>query len=131
MAKQFQSMREMIQELQGRDVRQVTVAGKVATTTSPGGERIAFRGRIVVEAELAEGERAEYVEQVMPYVTHTETPDLPPAQERAAQLRRAQQSLARQLRSYRGEYQGVVDGVRSRVTRELEEAGLTIVEPEE
>jgi hypothetical protein len=129
-AKQFQSIQELIEELQARDIRQVTVAGKVATTTSPGGERIAFRGRIIVGADLGRGERVEYVEQIMPYVTQTEAPDLPPAEEQTSQLRQAQQSLARQLRSYRSEYQDIIGAVRSRLTHELSEAGLSIVEPE-
>ena len=117
--------------LQARGVRAVALSRRVATTISPGGEQIAFRGRIVISAELGEGELGEYVEHVMPYVAHTEVPQLPATQEHAEELRRARQSLGRQLRAYRGEYQGVMDAAWASLLERLRRAGLSVVEPED
>jgi uncharacterized protein YaiL (DUF2058 family) len=67
----------------------------------------------------------------MPYVTTTKSPDLPALEEHAAGLRAAQLALARQLRSYRGEYHAVVDSAKANVARRLAEAGIAVVEPED
>lgn len=130
MSQEFDSLADMIDALRAVGVETVSLATKVATAVTPGGDQIAFRGRVVVSAELPEG-RAEYVEQVMPYITGTKSPDLPASPERAADLRAAQLALARQLRSYRGEYRGVVASARTRLTTQLADAGLSVVEPDE
>lgn len=131
MEKQFQTLDSLIEALQARGGNEVELAGKVATTISPGGQQISFRGRVIVSADFGKGERAEYVEQVMPYVTHTEAPEVPVAKERAAELHQAQLALARQLRAYRGEYEAVMDAARSGLVQRLQAAGLAIAKPEE
>ena len=131
MDKQFETLESLIEALQARGVNQVELAGKGATTISPGGQQISFRGRVIVSADLGQGDRSEYVEQVMPYATHADSPDVPVAKERAAELHRAQLALARQLRAYRGEYEGVMDAARSGLAQRLQAAGLAIAEPEE
>jgi len=126
--KQFDTLDSLIEALKACGVGQVELAGKVATTVSPGGQPISFRGRVIVSADLGEGERAEYVEQVRPHVAHNEAAEVPVAEERAAELQQAQLALARQLRAYRGEYEGVMDAARSKVAHRLRAAGLTIAE---
>jgi len=129
-AKRFQSLEEMVDALRAGGVREVALSRKVATTISPGGEQIAFRGWIVISAQLSGAEPAEYVEQVMPYITHAEVPQLPATQDHAAELRQARLSLSRQLRAYRGEYQGVMDAARAALLEQLHQGGLSVVEPE-
>ncbi len=128
MRREFYTIDDLIQALKAQEVASAALTAKVATTTSPGGEQIAFRGRLVIEAELPGGERAEYVEQVMPYIANTKFPEVAATADRAAELRAAQLALARQLRSYRGEYQGVVAGARTHLTEKLEKAGIRVVE---
>ena len=131
MNKQFDTLDSLIEALKARGIGQVELAGKVATTVSPGGQPISFRGRMIVSADLGSGERAEYVEQVRPHVAHKEAAEVPVEEERAAELKQAQLALARQLRAYRGEYEGVMDAARSRLAQRLRAAGLTIAEWEE
>ncbi len=131
MARQFKTVDEMIGALHSKGIEQVTLSAKVATTTSPGGEQIAFRGRIVVEAKAARGSRLEYIEQLMPYITQTKSPEIAMTEDHSADLRAAQLSLARQLRSYRGEYQGVVASARLQLTERLKRDGIAVVEPED
>ena len=128
MQRQCDSIGDLIAFMRARKIREATLSARVATTTSPGGEQIAFRGRIVVEARYGSKSRAEYVEQVMPYIANTKSPDLPASEERAADLRGAQRALARQLRSYRGEYHAVVDSAKADVARTLQDAGIAVVE---
>ena len=130
MHRQFNSITDLIEFLRGRKIGEATLTASVATTTSPGGEQIAFRGRVVVGAGYGKRSLAEYVEQVMPYVTSTRSPDLPASAEHAAGLRGAQLELARQLRSYRGEYQAVVAAAKDDLTRKLQQAGIAVVEAE-
>lgn len=130
MAREYESLEEMIEALRGAGVATASLSGRVACTTTPGGDQVAFRGRLVVSAELTDGEQAEYTEQVMPYTASTLSPDLPATEEKAGDLRAAQLMLARQLRSYRGEYQAVVDAARQQLMRRLEEAGIAVVEEE-
>jgi hypothetical protein len=127
--RQFDSLDGLIGFLRGKKIGEATLSARVATTTSPGGDQIAFRGRVVVEARYGKKSRAEYVEQVMPYITSTRSPDLPASAERASDLRSAQLALARQLRSYRGEYHAVVDASKGDLARKLREAGIAVVEP--
>jgi len=129
--RQFKTVEEMVRALRTKGIQQVTLSAKVATTTSPGGEQIAFRGRIVVEAKPPRGGRLEYVEQVMPYIANTKSPDIAMTEERSADLRAAQLTLARQLRSYRGEYQGVVASARAQLIERLQRDGIAVVEPED
>jgi len=128
---EFETIDDLIGALTAEGVREVTLAAKVATTTIPGGDQISFRGRIVVEATLPGGPRAEYVEQVMPYIATTRSPGIAATADQAANLRAAQRALARQLRSYRGEYQGVVAAARAHVTEKLRRADITVVEPDD
>jgi hypothetical protein len=129
--KGFERLADLIETLHDRAVRTVTVMRNVATATSPGGDQIAFRGRLVVSADLGAEERAEYVEHVMPYVASTKSPQIAATPERAVDLRAAQLSLARQLRAYRGEYQGVVEAARARLLAKLRDAGIAAVEPDD
>ena len=129
MGHEFETIDDLIGALRAESVREVTLSAKVATTTTPGGDQISFRGRIVIEAALPSGERAEYVEQIMPYITTTKSPGLDATADKARDLRQAQLTLARQLRSYRGEYQGVVAAARAQVTEKLRLAGIVVVEP--
>jgi len=128
-AKQVQTVQELIEVLRDQGLREVVVASKIATTTSPGGDQIAFRGRLVVSADTPSGETVEYVEHVMPYIASTKSPQLPATAEAAPDLRGAQLALAGQLRAYRGEYQGVVVSARGRLVNMLKEAGIEVVEP--
>ncbi|UCC68262.1 MAG: hypothetical protein JSV79_14340 [Armatimonadota bacterium] len=131
MAKQIQGVQELIEALRQHGVSRVEVARRIATTTNPGGDQIAFRGRLVVSADTPSGETLEYVEHVMPYIASTKSPQLPATAETAPDLRAAQAALAGQLRAYRGEYQGVVGSARGRLVEVLKEAGMDVVEPEE
>ncbi|MFB3883425.1 MAG: hypothetical protein ACE149_19340 [Armatimonadota bacterium] len=130
MPRSFGDIDGLISFLRSRKITEVTLSARVATTTSPGGEQIAFRGRIVVEAKYGRSGCAQYSEQVMPYVANTRSPDLPASAEHAEGLRAAQLALARQLRSYRGEYQAVVDSAKASVADRLARAGITIAEAE-
>ncbi len=130
MARRFAELQEMVEALRGAGVREVALTSRVATTVRPGGEQIAFRGSLVVSAALGGGEVAEHVVQVRPHVTHTEVPQVPVTAEHAAELRLAQQSLGRQLRAYREEYQGVMEAARAALLEQLNRAGLSVVEPE-
>ncbi len=131
MTRQFASLDELVGFLRTKKIGEVGLSARVATTTSPGGDQISFRGRIVVEAKYGKQSRAEYMEQVMPYITATRSPDLPASAEHASSLRSAQLELARQLRSYRGEYHAVVDAAKAGLTRRLREAGIAVVEPQD
>ena len=131
MAEQVRTLKELIDALQAQGVRQVTLGSRIATTTSPGGDQIAFRGSLVVSAQMPSGESVEYVEHVMPYIAATKSPEVPATAETAASLRAAQMALAGQLRAYRGEYQGVVDATRARLVDELTHGGLHVVEAED
>lgn len=131
MARRFQDIDELIQDLQARGVDEVALTGKVATTTSPGGEKITFRGRLIASADLGGGDNAEYVEQVEPYVTQPGAPDVPAKKSRASELQRCQLALMRQLRAYRGEYQGLMDAARASLTQKLTDAGISVVDPED
>jgi hypothetical protein len=129
--RQFDTVDDLIAFLRARKIGEVTLSARVGTTTSPGGEQMSFRGRIVAEAGYGRGSRAEYVEQVMPYIASTRSPDLPAAADHAADLRSAQLALARQLRAYRGEYHAVVDAAKTSLASRLKEAGIAVVESEE
>lgn len=131
MANEFETIDDLIDALRAEDVREVSLVCKVATTTTPGGEQMSFRGRIVIDAALPGGERIECVEKIPPHVTATESPDLEITADTASDLRKAQLSLARQLRSYRAEYQGIVAAARARVTEKLARAGIAVTEPGE
>ncbi len=126
--REFDDIDKLIAALRSESAPKATLTAKVATATSPGGGQIAFRGSLVVEAQLGESETATYVDHVMPYITNTKAPH---AGEGAADLRSMQLALARQLRSYRGEYQAVVDAARAKLAATLEEAGVRIVEPDD
>jgi len=125
----FRDLDEMIASLRERQVGEVSLAGKVATTTSPGGEQISFRGRLIVSADLGSGERGEYVEQVEAYVTQPGVPEVPVSKRRATELQRFQMALTQQLRAYRGEYQGLMEAARRSLTERLGRAGIRVVEP--
>lgn len=131
MHRQFDRVDDLIAFLRARKIGEVTLSARVGTTTSPGGEQMSFRGRIVAEAAYGRGRRAGYVEQVMPYIASTKSPDLPAAADHATDLRSAQLALARQLRIYRGEYLAVVNTAKAGLARKLEEAGIAVVESEE
>lgn len=131
MAGEFAKLDEFIEALRSAGVKEAGLSAKVATTTSPGGNEIAFRGRVVVEGLLPGGERVEYIEKLKPHTTSTSPPDLEATAEGAGALRAAQLALARQLGAYRAEYQGVVAAAREDLTRRLREAGVRVVEPED
>lgn len=131
MGHEFETIDDLIGALRAENVREVMLTAKVATTTTPGGDRISFRGRIVIQATLASGESAEYVEKIAPHTTTTKSPDLDATAEKASDLRQAQLSLARQLRTYREEYQGIVAAARAQVTEKLGQVGIVVVEPGE
>ncbi len=131
MTRHFDDLDQLIAALPAEMPAEASLTAKVATTTSPGGEQIAFRGRIVVEVQLAKGEVGAYVEQVMPYIATTKSPETPARGEGAADMRSAQLALARQLRSYRGEYQAVVDAARTKLAAKLAKAGVKIIEPDD
>lgn len=127
---QFESLEQLVAALRERGLREATVAGKVATTTSPGGGQVVFRGRLLVSADLGGGRRGCYTEHVMPYVTQTEAPEVALLPADAAHLRAAQRSLARQLRAYRQEYQAVMEAARAALVDRLARAGVAVTEPE-
>lgn len=129
--REFDDIDKLIAALRSESAPKATLTAKVATATSPGGGQIAFRGSIVVQAQLGESETATYVEHVMPYITNTKAAQPEPGEGAAADLRSMQLALARQLRSYRGEYQAVVDAARAKVAAKLEEAGVQVVEPDD
>jgi hypothetical protein len=128
--RQFENLDEMLESLRKQGGREVALTGKVATTTSPRGQETRFRGRLVVSAQIG-AQRAEYVEQVEPYVARTEPRDIPVTQERAADLRRFRLALTAQLRAYREEYRDLMDAARASLIEKLRQAGLDVVEPEE
>jgi hypothetical protein len=128
--KQFATLDELIESLRSRGLREVTLSGRVATTTTPKGEQITFRGRLVATADLGTEERGEYVEEVAPHSTRPEAPDLEISEAAATDLQRAQTALARQLHAYRDEYQGTMEAARARVTQALRDAGMVVVEGE-
>ena len=131
MAKRFENLAEMIEALQARGLREVRLAGKVATTTAPKGEQITFRGRITVAADLGEGEILEYVTQVDPHAASAGAAALPVSEDSASDLQRAQLALARQLRAYRREYRSVMQAAREQLAQRLKQAGIAIAEGED
>ncbi len=130
MQRQFETFEKFVEFLRAKKIGEATLIARVATTTSPGGEEISFRGRIAAEARYGKISRAEYIEQVKPHATTTSAPDLLAAEETASALRAAQLALATQLRLYRCEYQGIVAASKEDLTRRLQAAGITIVKPE-
>jgi len=125
------TMEELIAKLRARQIREVRLTGKVATTTPPGGRQILFRGRLVLSADLGEGDEMQYAETVRPYAAETKAPELPVSRRRATDLQRSQSALMRQLQAYRSEYQQVMEAARASLTQKLKQAGITVVEPEE
>jgi hypothetical protein len=130
-ATKFETLDDLVQCLRARGVDRVRLAGKVATTTSPGGGQITFRGRLRITADLGQGELAEYQEQLSRYVTETKAPELPVTRKEAATLRSAQAALAQQLQAYRSDYQAVMHAARSALTDRLKRTGIGIVEAED
>lgn len=131
MPKQFNRLEEMLEFLRAKGVDCLALSSRVATSTTPGGDQIAFRGSVMVTATYGKRGQSHYVEQVMPYIAQTKSPDLPAAPEHAAGLRAAQLSLARQLRTYRGEYRAMVDQAKAALAEKLTAAGFAIMEPED
>jgi hypothetical protein len=130
-ATRFQTLDELVESLRARGVRDVRLTAKVATTTSPGGKQITFRGRLRVSADLGDGEQAEYEEQVLRYVTETKAPELPVSSKVAPALRTAQAALAQQLQAYRGNYRAAMQAARSNLTARLKRVGVNVVEAED
>ena len=123
-------LESLVKELHQKGVRQVTIAGKVATVTSAGGEKVTFRGRLVVTADLGSEGKLEYVEQVPPYATTPQTPSLPVTPAVEPQLRQAQIALMSQLRAYREQYQSRMAAARSDLTSRLQAAGISVISEE-
>jgi len=120
------SFDELVRELRAHAPTRVTLVSKVATLTRPKGDRITFRGRLVVGAEAPGGERIEYVEQVPAYVTTPGSPEVTLTEEARSELQQAQMALLRQLRTYRAEYQGVMQAARARLAERLAAAGIAV-----
>jgi len=129
-ATRFGTLDQLVEGLRARGVSEVRLAGKVATSTSPGGKQITFRGRLTVSAELDEAESIEYEEQVRRVVTEVEAPELPINRKRATDLQAAQAALMRQLQAYRSEYQSVMESARADLTQALSRAGISVLEAE-
>lgn len=108
---------------------EVSLSGEVDTTISPGGQYVRLNGRIVVAAESTGGERVEHTEYVMPYVGSAENANVPVGDDPAPTVRDARRVLARQIRSYRGEYQGIMDRVRDAMGKKLKKAGIRVKAP--
>jgi hypothetical protein len=130
MSRHFDNLADMLRCLEDEGVQEVAIAGKVATTTSPRGEDITFRGRLIVSADVG-GKRAQYVEQVRPYVTHMEPCEVTDDDDQVANLQRCRLVLTRQLSAYRKEYRGLMESARASLVGKLREAGVGIVEPPE
>lgn len=131
MATKFGTLDDLAQSLRSHGIDQVRLTGKVATTTSPGGAHITFRGRLRITAELGQDEQAQYEEQVSRYVTETKAPELPVTRKGAAALRSAQTALAQQLQAYRSDYQAVMQAARSDLTDRLKQIGISVAEAED
>jgi hypothetical protein len=121
----------MLQFLRAKGIAQLALASRVATTTSPGGDQISFRGWVTAEADYGTRGQARYTEYLMPYIAQTKSPDLPALPGHADTLRAAQLSLARQLRTYRGEYRSLVEQARENLAARITQAGFTLTEPED
>ncbi len=128
MVTKFRTLDEMVTYLKARGVSEARVTGKVATSTSPGGGQVTFRGRLIVSAELEGEEKAAYEERVHRVVSDTGAPTLPTDTKREGDLHAAQTALLGQLKAYRAEYQAVMQSAREAVTRALDMAGITVVE---
>jgi hypothetical protein len=128
--KQFQTLDEMVESLRSRGVREVTLTGRVATTTTPKAEEITFRGRFIATSDLGRGEAGEYTEEVDPHVTRPTAPEMAISEGAATDLQKAQAVLARQLRAYRDEYRETMDAARARLVRAFQDAGIAVVEGE-
>jgi hypothetical protein len=129
-ATKFESLDDLVRSLRSHGIDQVHLTGKVATTTTPAGEQITFRGRLTITANIGRGESAEYEEQVSRHVTETAAPDLPVTRAGAADLHSAQAALAQQLRAYRTGYQAVMQAARSDLADRLKRAGIGVAEAE-
>lgn len=128
MVTKFRTLDELVTYLKARGVSEARVTGKVATSTSPGGGQVTFRGRLIVSADLEGDERAAYEERVHRVVSDTGAPALPADTKREGDLHAAQMALSGQLKAYRAGYQAVMQSAREAVTRALEMAGITVVE---
>ena len=131
MADPVTSFEELVEELQRKGVSRVAMAGKVATVTTPKGEQVIFRGRLVVTAVVGEGRVVEYVEQVAPYATTPEAPSLPVSPAVEPQLRQAQMALMAQLRAYREQYQARMAAARTGLSSRLHAVGIAVMSPED
>jgi len=117
----------LVRQLQEKGIRQVTIAGKVATVTTAGGEKVTFRGRLVVTADLGPQGKLEYVEQVPAYATTLEVPSLPISPAVEPQLRQAQVALMSQLHAYREQYQSRMAAARSDLCSRLQAGGISVI----
>jgi len=122
------SLNTFLAEARESGAREVEVTSRIVTTTPPGGERVVYRGRVVVRARLA-GQVLEYVEVVRP-VAHASRAVGPTMQQEGGKLPRdasaQQRRLAQQLRYYRESFEWRLKEARERLVGECAAAGLTI-----
>ncbi len=131
MAEPIADFESFVEKLRQQGIRHVTIAGKVATVTSAGGEKATFRGRLVVTADLGPHGKLEYVEQVPAYATTLEVPSLPITTAVEPQLREAKVALMAQLHAYRQQYQSRMAAARSDLCSRLQAGGISVISEQE
>jgi hypothetical protein len=129
MVKKVASLDAFFQEARAGAIREIEVTSRVVTTVPAGGERVVYRGRIIVRALLS-GQVLEYVELVKPLAqtsgavagptSDKETKKLP--KDAPAQHRR----LANQLRYYREAFEWRLNEAKERIIGACKAAGFAI-----
>ncbi len=132
MKKKFTSLSAFLQEVRESSLRQVEIASRSVATTPPRGERVVYRGRVVVKAEGA-GQSLEYVELVKPLAQASGAVG-PTSDKGKAKLPRdasgQQRRLASQLRYYRESFEWRLAEARQRIMKECQAAGLAVAASE-
>jgi hypothetical protein len=128
MAQKFPTLSELLAALRAEGLKQVEVASRVVTTIPPGGERVVYRGRIVIKGLLG-GRPAEYVEVVKP-VAHASGAVGPPAEKGKTKLPKdapaQQRRMANQMRFYREAFEWRVNEAREAILQQIKAAGFMV-----
>jgi hypothetical protein len=133
MAQKFPALADLLSALRTDGTKQVEVVSRVVTTIPPGGERVVYRGRIVIKGLLG-GHPAEYVELVKP-IAHASGALGPPAEKGKTKLPKdapAQpRRMANQMRFYREAFEWRVAEARETLLRQIKAAGFMVTSLQE
>jgi hypothetical protein len=127
-ARLLETLDDLIGLLKRTGVQRVKLRVEVRTDLAPGTQQVTFRGQVTASAELGDGEVAEHVEQVMPYLSHAAEAHVPRQRGQALGLREFRRAVGRQLQTHRAEYRAVMDEACAKLSARLAAAGLTVID---